>query len=80
MDNSHMLSVIERKMCPGDRKKWSRDLEKEGKPARFGAFMDWMTVEMKSRMRATASVRSAGSRRRSVNNFGYEKDQKKRHT
>ena len=29
MDHSHMLSVIERKMCPSDRKIWSRDLEKE---------------------------------------------------
>ena len=35
MDNSHMLSVIERKMCPSHRKMWSRDLENEGKPATF---------------------------------------------
>ena len=59
MDNSHMLSVIERKMCPSDRKIWSRDLEKEGKPATFSGLMEWMTVEIKSRMRATASIRSA---------------------
>ena len=39
-DNSHMLSVIERKMCPSDRKIWSRDLEKEGKPATLSGLME----------------------------------------
>ena len=33
MNNSHMLSIIERKMCADDRKVWARDLEKEKKPA-----------------------------------------------
>ena len=66
MDNSHMLSVIGRKMCPSERKIWSRDLEKEGKPATLSGLMEWMTVEMKSRMRATASIRSAGPNRRNV--------------
>jgi hypothetical protein len=59
MDNSHMLSVIERKMCPSDRNIWSRYLEKEEKPATFSGLMEWMTVEMKSRMRATAPIRNA---------------------
>jgi hypothetical protein len=58
MDNSHMLSVIERNLS---------------------ALMEWMTVEMKSRMRATAPIRSAGSSRRNVNHFAYEKEQKERH-
>ena len=39
-DNSHMLSVIERKMCPSHRKKWCRDLEKKRKPATFGRLME----------------------------------------
>ena len=38
--------------------------------------MEWMTVEMKSRMRATAPVRSVGLSRRKFNHFGYEKDRK----
>ena len=57
MDNSHMLSIIEQKMCPDDRKVWSRDLERERKPATLNALITWMTSEMKSRMRATAPVR-----------------------
>ena len=32
MENSHMLSIIEQKMCANDRKVWSRDLERERKP------------------------------------------------
>ena len=31
MNNSHMLSIIEQKMCADDRKVWFRDLEREGK-------------------------------------------------
>ncbi len=67
MDNSHMLSIIEQKMCSDDRKVWSRDLEREAKPATLLNLINWMTVEMKSRMRATAPVRSGTPNRRSVN-------------
>lgn len=75
MDNSHMLSVIEQKMCADDRKVWARDLEKEKKPATLHALMTWMTVEMKSRMRATAPIRITGSNRRLVNHLkGNEND------
>ena len=44
-----------------DRKVWSRDLEKSNKPARLVGLMTWMTAEMKSRMRATAPLRTGGS-------------------
>ena len=61
MDNSHMLSIIEQKMCIDDRKVWSRDLEKGTKPATLVGLMTWMTAEMKSRMRATAPLRTGSS-------------------
>ena len=32
MDNSHMLSIIEQKMCTDDRKAWARDLERGKDP------------------------------------------------
>lgn len=69
MDNSHMLSIIEQKMCAHDRKVWSRDLERDGKKATLQGLMDWMTVEMKSRMRATAPLRTGSSSQRFVNHF-----------
>ncbi|XP_068678843.1 uncharacterized protein [Montipora foliosa] len=61
MDNSHMLSLIEQKMCVDDRKVWSRDLEKTNQPATLLGLMTWMTAEMRSRMRATAPLRTGSS-------------------
>ena len=78
MDNSHMLAIIERKMGPDDRKVWSRDLEREGKPGTLHGLLSWMTAEMKSRMRATAPVRS-GSSQRSINQFKTEEDSREKH-
>ena len=59
LDNSHMLSLIEQKMCADDRKVWSHDLEKTKQPATLNQLMTWMTVEMKSGMRATAPLRTS---------------------
>ena len=72
MDNSHMLSIIEQKMCTNDRKVWARDLEKEKSSPTLKALMSWMTVEMKSRMRATAPIRANSVHRRTVNHFRAE--------
>ena len=62
MDNSHMLSLIEQKMCVDDWKVWSRDLEKTNNqsPTLLG-LMNWITVEIKSRIRATAPLRTGSS-------------------
>ena len=58
MDNNHMLALIEQRMCIDDRKVWSRHLERECQQATLENLMAWMTAEMKSRMRATASLRN----------------------
>ena len=39
MDNSHMLSIIEQKMCTDDRKVWARELVREKKTATLHALM-----------------------------------------
>ena len=67
MDNNHILSIIEQKMCPDDRKVWLRKLERGKKAATLQGLMDWMTGEMKSRMRATAPLRTGSSNPRLVN-------------
>ena len=56
-------------MCTDDRKVWSRDLEQEGKSASLKGFMEWMSVEMKSCMLATASLRSSSNSLRKVNHL-----------
>ena len=73
-----MLSMIERKMCSSDRKIWPKNLEKERKLATFIGLMEWMTVEMKSKVRATAPIRNVRSSRRNVNHFDSEKDHQER--
>ena len=82
MDNSHMLSIIEQKMCADDRKVWAREIEREKKPATLNALLSWMTVEMKTRMRATAPIRTTSSRRSVTVNYvatGEEKIEKLKH-
>lgn len=74
MNNSHLLSIIEQKMCADDRKVWARDLEKEKKPATLEALINLMNVEMKSRMRATAPIRVGSSGRRPVHHFRSDSD------
>ena len=41
MDNSHMLSIIEQKMCVDDQKVWSGELERDGKKATLQGLIDW---------------------------------------
>ena len=62
------MSIIEEKMCTDDRKVWSRELERDGKNGTLQGLIDWMAVEMKSCMRATAPLRTSSSTR-SVNHF-----------
>ena len=61
MDDSHILSILEQKLCMDGRKVWSRDLEKRNQPAMLVGLMTWMTTEMKSRMSATAPLRTGSS-------------------
>ncbi len=76
LDNNHMLSLIEQKMCIDDRKIWARELEREDKPASLQRLMSWMETEMKSRMRATAPLRSPGQNPRHINHVAGGKPPK----
>ena len=54
-------------MCVEDRKIWACKVEKEKSLASLQGLMSWVETEMKSRMRATAPLRSAGSGTRHIN-------------
>ena len=62
MDNNHVLALIEQKMCSDDRKVLARYLEKEKTEPKLATLIEWLNCEMKSRMRATAAVRSTPPR------------------
>ena len=56
MDNNHVLAMIEQKLNMEDRKVWFRQLE--GNEATLKGLLVWMEQEMKTRMRASAPIRS----------------------
>ena len=68
MKNSHMLSIIEQKFALMIRKSGHVTWSDKDKKATSEGLMKWTTVEMKSRMRATAPLRSA-SHQRSINHI-----------
>ena len=73
MDSNHMLALIEQRMCTDDRKVWARHLENSAKEATLAQLIAWMNTEMKSRMRATAPLRSTGQpTRHPVGHFGSD--------
>eukprot|EP00057_Strongylocentrotus_purpuratus_P011425 XP_011665899.1 PREDICTED: uncharacterized protein LOC105439066 [Strongylocentrotus purpuratus] len=57
MNNSHMLSLIERKLTNEDRKIWLR----QQKSPTFKCLMEWLSQELQTRIRATASIREGRS-------------------
>ena len=62
MDNNHMIAIIKQKLHVNDRKIWSHYLETSQKKATLENLITWMTLEMKTRMRAIAPLRSIQSR------------------
>ena len=76
MDNSHMLSIIEQKMCVNDWKVWSRELQRDKKPASLKGLIDWMSIEMKSCMCATAPIRTISSNNRFISHLTKTDDGK----
>jgi len=64
LNNSHMLAVIEKKMCAEEVKVWLREIERAGGVATLEGLLKWMSCEMKLRMRATAPLRSVTAQQR----------------
>ena len=61
MNNSHMLALIERKLTNEDRKIW---LRQQSSPS-LKCLMEWMSQELKTRIRASAPIRDGRSEGRS---------------
>lgn len=78
MNNNNMLALIEQKMSSDDRKVWARHLERDKKEATLENILNWMTTEIKSRMRALAPLRNQGRSKWNVNYFGHEEHERHR--
>ena len=64
MNNNHVLAMIEQKLHIIDRKVWFRYLE--GKEASLEGLLVWMECEMKTRMRASAPIRTSNNSSRNL--------------
>jgi hypothetical protein len=61
MDNTHIISLIERKMTPDDLKVWSRHIYVQEKEPSLANLLAWMEEEMTVRLRSGATIRKSSS-------------------
>lgn len=61
IDNTHVISLIERKMAKEDQRIWSRSLNKQRKEPSMFALLEWLEEEMAARMRSSATIRKCNS-------------------
>ncbi|XP_033115373.1 uncharacterized protein LOC117115613 [Anneissia japonica] len=73
MNNNHMLAIIEMKLTVEDRKVYSRILQQKGEEASLVGLLSFLEVEMKTRIRATASVRSSSTQSHAKVNIGNQR-------
>ena len=80
MDNNYVIALLEQKLCSEDRKLWTRQLEIFRIRATLENLLDWMTVEMRVRLRTSYSIRSSNPvrpARSSVTQISLSKDGEK---
>ena len=70
MNNSHMLSTMEHKMCVDDRKIWGEIWKRKKTPATLEALMNWLEFEM---IRVELSGKSSSGKRH-VKHFRSDSD------
>ena len=73
MDNTHIISLIERKMTPDDMKVWSRHIYVQKKEPSLMNLLKWTEEEMTVRLRSGATIRKSNGSYR-VNSVGSGRD------
>ena len=57
MDNNYVIALLEQKLCSQDKRMWARYIEREKVEVTMSNLLDWLTVEMKTRMRTNSDIR-----------------------
>ena len=70
IDNTHVISLIERKMPKDDLRVWARHIYVQKLEPSMTNLLRWMDKEMTARLRSGAAVRKTGNLRTSVNALG----------
>jgi hypothetical protein len=78
IDNTHVISLIERKLTKDDQKIWARSINQQKIEPSMVALLEWLEEEMTARMRSSAVIRKAASNalRPSVNDFTTTSNQR----
>ena len=66
IDNTHVISLIERKLPQEDQRVWSRCLHHHKKEPSMSFLLEWLEEEMSSRMRSIAGIRKPSAVKHSV--------------
>ena len=64
IDNTHVISLIERKMTKDDLKVWARHIHLHKLEPSMANLLKWMEKEMSVRLRSSAVIRKTGSQTR----------------
>ena len=70
IDNTHVISLIERKMPKEDLRVWARHIYVQKLEPSMTNLLRWMDKEMTARFRSGAVIRKTGSLRSSLNALG----------
>ena len=70
IDNTHVISLIERKMPKDDLRVWARHIYVQKLEPSMTNLLRWIDKEMTARLRSGAAVRKTGNLRTSVNALG----------
>ena len=70
IDNTHVISLIERKMTKDDLRVWSRHINSHKLEPSMENLLEWMEEEMTARIRSGATIRKNIGTRSGVNAFG----------
>ena len=70
IDNTHVISLIERKMTKEDLRVWSRHINSHKLEPSMENLLEWMEEEMTARIRSGATIRKNIGTRSGVNAFG----------
>ena len=59
IDNTHVISLIERKLIREDQRVWARSLNQQKKEPSMSTLLEWLEEEMGARMRSSAAIRKS---------------------
>ena len=61
IDNTHVISLIERKLIREDQRVWARSLNQQKKDPSMSALLEWLEDEMCARLHSSAAIHNSNT-------------------